>query len=889
MSVKGCYTDFHIDFGGTSVWYHILRGGKVFWLIPPTEKNIQLYEQWTLSGKQSKVFFGDTVENCARVTLTSGNTFLIPTGWIHAVYTEEDSLVFGGNFLHSYGIEKQLRVAKVEETTKVPSKFRYPFYTMILWYVLVRYVHCLTGKNYLAVDDEGNSLLVDENKDQNNIKTEAVKTEIKKEEEEILESNQNAVTTKSDPFDTDTEDEDFEEIERQLKERELYKPKMPRKPFRSFYPSSTLAKVHLSKFELTGLRAIVKWLTTLSPSKRAIPDLLISPEALLSETRNLIEDHLADKHEQSITNRPVLFWLTKKAMTNGHHETKLRLTVPPGERKPFGGTLKRPKSPLGASNDSGIGIGGYKVSSGTTLKSDLILSSFEGLIAQTGRSSGGIMFNNRPTPPATKPTDGRTPIAVVVNSTKASPAPATSPAYTPKSPQTPAPPLAPPISTYQYGGNYGQVAQYYQNQQQPPTGSYPHHHQHQQQQPHQQAYRPPPQAVISAEHAYTTNPALYQNPHLHHNYAYHPYRPAGPTGTTTTTNGVATSATPRLSHTSPSTSYPIRPIPTVVQAVAPNGTGGLTIHKPTAQVATVQMPLIVRPVAATPAYVQPGAASVTYQPYQPTAYTTGYQTAPVAQSVVNGGPSYYQYYPQQQAVQVIQPQANANSTPQTQQARAQLVYYHNPSQQQAPQPPAQQQSIIIGTVPTPPYQQQQQQAKPVMYSGAQYSQVAGHAGGLYSAPSPQPLKVSGTHLDQPSNIYYVANTMANKASYPGATPYSTASAAPSHTAYTYTPNQTYLMTTHQPYSSNAAPAQAVHLVNHHTHPAPTHMPSYSSIQSQPQQHHQPPTVQSQVPSVAQYSPVAHSSSPHPQVHANISSFYTYPTSTPPTYNVQYGR
>lgn len=29
MSVEGCFTDFHIDFGGTSVWYHILRGGKV--------------------------------------------------------------------------------------------------------------------------------------------------------------------------------------------------------------------------------------------------------------------------------------------------------------------------------------------------------------------------------------------------------------------------------------------------------------------------------------------------------------------------------------------------------------------------------------------------------------------------------------------------------------------------------------------------------------------------------------------------------------------------------------------------------------------------------------------------------------------------------------------
>lgn len=42
-------------------------GAKVFWLIPPTEKNLQLYEKWVLSGKQSDVFFGDTVEKCIRV------------------------------------------------------------------------------------------------------------------------------------------------------------------------------------------------------------------------------------------------------------------------------------------------------------------------------------------------------------------------------------------------------------------------------------------------------------------------------------------------------------------------------------------------------------------------------------------------------------------------------------------------------------------------------------------------------------------------------------------------------------------------------------------------------------------------------------------------------
>ncbi|XP_017162516.1 lysine-specific demethylase 2A, partial [Poecilia reticulata] len=47
MSVQGCFTDFHIDFGGTSVWYHILRGAKVFWLIPPTPQNLDMYENWS--------------------------------------------------------------------------------------------------------------------------------------------------------------------------------------------------------------------------------------------------------------------------------------------------------------------------------------------------------------------------------------------------------------------------------------------------------------------------------------------------------------------------------------------------------------------------------------------------------------------------------------------------------------------------------------------------------------------------------------------------------------------------------------------------------------------------------------------------------------------------
>lgn len=230
MSVKGCYTDFHVDFGGTSVWYHILRGGKIFWLIPPTEKNLSLYQEWVLSGKQSDVFFGDMVEKCGRINLKAGMTLFIPTGWIHAVYTPQDSLVFGGNFLHSFGIDKQLKVAQVEEHTKVPQKFRYPFFTEMLWYVLEKYVHVLLGRSHLDIPE--------------------------------------AQTQQSTPLN---------------------------------HPH-----VHLTPYELHGLKSIVMYLHSLPSTKKNVPDLIRDPVALIHDVRCLVEQHRHDNPEAAVTGNPVL-------------------------------------------------------------------------------------------------------------------------------------------------------------------------------------------------------------------------------------------------------------------------------------------------------------------------------------------------------------------------------------------------------------------------------------------------------------------------------------------------------------------------------------------------------------------------------------------------------
>lgn len=53
---------------------------QVFWLIPPTLQNLELYENWVLSGKQGDIFLGDKATDCQRIELKQGYTFIIPSG-----------------------------------------------------------------------------------------------------------------------------------------------------------------------------------------------------------------------------------------------------------------------------------------------------------------------------------------------------------------------------------------------------------------------------------------------------------------------------------------------------------------------------------------------------------------------------------------------------------------------------------------------------------------------------------------------------------------------------------------------------------------------------------------------------------------------------------------
>ena len=92
-------------------------------MIKPTPENLKAYEAWICDAKQDSTFFPDTIggpTECARVEINAGQTFFLPSGWLHAVLTPVDSLVFGGNFLPGLAtVDLQLAVRDIEKRTHV--------------------------------------------------------------------------------------------------------------------------------------------------------------------------------------------------------------------------------------------------------------------------------------------------------------------------------------------------------------------------------------------------------------------------------------------------------------------------------------------------------------------------------------------------------------------------------------------------------------------------------------------------------------------------------------------------------------------------------------------------------------------------------------------------
>ena len=151
LGTEGCYTDWHIDFGGTSAWIHMIYGAKLFILIEPSEANLIKFEHWENlePNKKRRTGFIQYCEgikepippnSIARIELTTGETILMPAGWIHCVITTMGSLAFGGNFFHYNCAKMQIRIKQLENNLKMSKedskKYKFDGFDRLNWYAL---------------------------------------------------------------------------------------------------------------------------------------------------------------------------------------------------------------------------------------------------------------------------------------------------------------------------------------------------------------------------------------------------------------------------------------------------------------------------------------------------------------------------------------------------------------------------------------------------------------------------------------------------------------------------------------------------------------------------------------------------------------------------------
>lgn len=110
----------------------------MFYLIRPTPANLKIFRAWqndVQTGGDAEWLFKRVPETeVFRLELQEGNTIFLPSGWIHAVYTPVDTIVFGGNFLNNLCIESQLEIYEIEKELVFQKSHRFPYFEEICAY-----------------------------------------------------------------------------------------------------------------------------------------------------------------------------------------------------------------------------------------------------------------------------------------------------------------------------------------------------------------------------------------------------------------------------------------------------------------------------------------------------------------------------------------------------------------------------------------------------------------------------------------------------------------------------------------------------------------------------------------------------------------------------------
>ncbi|CAP21792.2 Protein CBG00502 [Caenorhabditis briggsae] len=114
LSTKGSFTNAHINLSATATFFHVKIGKKVFYIAPPTPENLEIYER--VEKEEMSEWIGDILwDQWIRVEISAGQTAMIPSGWIHFVWTPEDTIAVSGSYLLEKYVSRHFRITALDE------------------------------------------------------------------------------------------------------------------------------------------------------------------------------------------------------------------------------------------------------------------------------------------------------------------------------------------------------------------------------------------------------------------------------------------------------------------------------------------------------------------------------------------------------------------------------------------------------------------------------------------------------------------------------------------------------------------------------------------------------------------------------------------------------
>eukprot|EP00808_Paulinella_micropora_P005152 g32851.t1 len=138
--------NFHLQPGGVCMWLHVYSGMLTLFLIQPTAKTLAGYERWLHCPEQERTWLGDWVQPASVFPLQvkAGSCVIIPAGWLCAIMAAEDTIAFGGYFIHCLDVAFQLQAQKLLEehsflyrlVSLPPYLFEFPFISQLHWFTL---------------------------------------------------------------------------------------------------------------------------------------------------------------------------------------------------------------------------------------------------------------------------------------------------------------------------------------------------------------------------------------------------------------------------------------------------------------------------------------------------------------------------------------------------------------------------------------------------------------------------------------------------------------------------------------------------------------------------------------------------------------------------------